>query len=253
MTALLKDYPLKALTDSRSAMAAGLAKEVAGLKATVPRSGTEVALRAVYDTWSSFEQRAMSSGGLLPAAAVLPDRPVYEPSSLTPRALEDTWSGGDPNELLDDGVTKRYPIGDGSGDGFVLYSIAEMMCPFVLVLRAQTKAQRKAFAKRLEEHFVEDGSLLDPSTLSRDVPIPDAQHEPIRYGRRVELANYYNRTARFTLMAQQILDNEASARENRWLAQFELTGHVQVCVLRRGRAMSPRVQFVVNGTTENRA
>jgi len=150
-------------------------------------------------------------------------------------------------------VTRRYPIGDGSGDGFVLYTLAEMMCPFVVVVRAQTKAQRAAFVKRLEEHFVEDGALLDPATLSKDVPIPDARHQPVRYGRRVELANYYNRTARFTLMAQQLLDNEASAQQNRWLAQFELTGHVQVCVLRRGRAMSPRVQFVVNGTTENRA
>ena len=252
MSALLAKYPFKATTDARSAMAEGLAREVAKLRATHPRSGTPFGFKAIYDTWSTFNQRAMSAGGKLPAAAVLPDRPVYEESSLTPRALEKTWSGGDPEDLDVNGV-QMYPIGDGSGDGYVLYTIAEMVVPFVLVLRAITRSQRKAFVKRLEEHFVEDGGLLpDPASLPA-IPIPDADSQPVRYGRRIELPNYYRRKARFTLQAQQLLDTESSAGENRWLAQFELLGHVQVCVLRRGRAMKPRVQTVVGGTTESRA
>ncbi len=253
MVALLKDYPLKATTDARSAMAEGLAREVSKIRATLPKSGREFGFRIIYDTWARFEQRAVSSDGLLPAAAILPDRPVYEDSSLTPRMIEETWSGGDPLELKEDGSV-RYPLGTGAGDGFALYTIAEMVVPFVFVFRAQTSSQRKAFVKRLEEFFVEDGALLpEPSTLSKDVPVPDAQFQPVRYGRRIELGNYYKRKARFTLQAQQLLDSESSARENRWMAQFELTGHVQVCVLRRVRAMSPRVQTVVNGTTDSRA
>lgn len=253
MSALLSDYPLKATMDARSAMVKGLAFELARVKATLPRSGREFSFRAIYDTWASFEQRAMSAGGKLPAAAVLPDRPVYEASSLTPRAIEETWSGGDPAERDANG-NQLYPIGDATGVGLVLYEVAEMMVPIVLLVRAQTKAQRKAFVKRLEEVFVEDGALLpDPSTLSKDVPVLDARYHPIRYGRLVELPDYYNRKARFTLQAQQLLDTTSSAMENRWLAQFELIGHVQVCALRLARAMSPRIQIVVNGTTENRA
>ncbi len=252
MTALLAKYPFKATTDARSAMAEGLAREVAKIRATLPRSGTSFGFKAIFDTWSTFNQRAMSAGGELPAAAILPDRPVYEESSLTPRALEETWSGGDPEDLDVNGV-QMYPIGDGSGDGYVLYTLAEMVVPFVFVFRTVTRSQRKALTKRLEEFFIEDGGLLpDPASLPK-IPLSDAEFQPVRFGRRIELPNYYRRKARFTLQAQQLLDTEASAGENRWLAQFELLSHVQVCVLRRGRAMKPRVQTVVNGTTESRA
>lgn len=252
MSALLTDYPLKATKDARSAMAEGLARELATLKATLPRSGTPTKFAAIYDTWATFMQRAMSAGGKLPAATVLPDRPLYDASSLTPRALEETWSGGDP-DTLDHYGNQMYPIGDGSGDGYVLYTIAELVVPFVVVFRTVTRSQRQAFVKRIEENFVEDGGIKpDPASLPK-IPVPDADRAPVRYGRLVELPSYYNRKARFTLQAQQLLDTESSAGENRWLAQFEFQGHVQVCVLRRGRAMRTRVQTVVDGTTENRA
>lgn len=250
----LKDYPLKATTDARSAMAERLASFVKELEFTLPRSGQVFHLKAVYDTWADFNQRAMSGGGALPAAAVLPDRPIYEPSSLTPRPIDRTWSGGDPTECDAHG-RRLYPYGDGSGVGFLLYTHSEIVVPFVLVFRAKTKPQRKAIAKRLEEVFVEDGAVRpDVSLLNPAVPpVPEATAQPVRYGRLLEVPNYYNRKARFTLEAQQLLDAEASARENRWLGQFEIRGHMQVCVLRFARAMKPRVSVVVDGTTENRS
>lgn len=251
--AKLEDYPLKATTDARSAMAERLAQFVAELDFTAPRSTQVFNLRAVYDTWATFTDRAMSGGGLLPAAAVLPDRPVYEGGGLTPNPIDETWSGGDPTECWPDG-RRKYPIGDGTGDGFVLYTHSEIVVPFVLVFRAKTKPQRKAIAKRLEEVFIEDGAVKpDKSLLNQNIPVPEATAQPVRYGRLLEVPKYYNRKARFTLKSQQLLDSESAAIQNRWLAQFELEGHMQVCVLRRVRAMKPRVQVVVDGTTANRA
>ena len=233
-------------------MSEALARFVAEVKPTLPRSGTQFQFRAVYDTWATFNKRAMSSGGQLPAAVVLPDRPVYEDSALAPRMIEDTWSGGDPNDLREDG-SPRYPIGDDSGDGFALFTLAELVVPFVLLLRTKTISQRKAFVKRLEEVFIEDGALLpDKSSLDPQVPVLDAFAQPIRYGRILTMKSYYDRKVRFTLQAQQLLDSETTAMENRWLAQFELTGHAQVCVLRRVRAMKPVVQIVVDGTIDQR-
>ena len=216
MSALLQDYPLKATTDSRSAMSERLAEFIGELEFTAPRSNQAFKLRAVYDTWADFSQRAMSAGGLLPAAAVLPDRPVYEGSSLTPRSIDDTWSGGDPEEC-GSGGRKKFPIGDGSGDGYCLFTHSEIVVPFVVVFRAKTKPQRKAIAKRLEEVFIEDGAVKpDKSTLTPLIPVPEATAQLVRYGRLLEVPKYYNRKARFTLDAQQLLDSETAARENRW-------------------------------------
>lgn len=246
MSGDVRSYPYKHLTDARSAMAETLAEYVEGLTFTLPRSGQSFKFAAVYDRWATFNDRAMSAGGKLPAATILPDRPVYGDNGLTPRALEDTWSGGDPTECGPDGRPK-YPIGDGSGDGFVLFTHSELLVPFVLTFRAKTEPQRSAIVRRLEAAFIEDGSLLDPTSVNPAFDL-DELAEPIRYGRLLEVRKYFSRKARFTLEAQQLLDAEASAGENRWLGQLEMTGHMQICVLRRVRAMKPKVCVVVDGT-----
>lgn len=240
----LRKYPHRCLTDARSAMADALSAYVRTLTFTLPRSGQAFKFLAVYDTWTDFNQRAMSGGGKLPAAAILPDRPTYGDSGLTPRAIEETWSGGDPTECRNGKPT--YPIGDGTGDGFCLFTHSELMVPFVLTFRAKTRPQREAIVRRLEQSFVEDGSLLDPSMVNPAFDL-DGMAEPIRYGRLLSVPRYYDRKARFTLEAAQLLDAEASAGENRWLGQIELMGEMQVCVLRRVRAMRPRVCVVVDG------
>lgn len=260
MVALFKDYPLKKTTDCRSAMAETLRDYVAGLEFSAPRTTKKFRMEAVFDTWSDFSQRAMSAGGKLPAAAALPDRPVYEDSSFGPRSIEDTWSGGDPNLLKADGVTKRFPIGTGNGDGFILVEVAQMMVPFVLVVRAKNKPQRKAIVSILEESFIEAGTHLDTqggrtpdvSLINRNAQ-PEVDRQPIRYGRLLGMPQYFNRKARFTLQSQQLLDSESTSSENRWLAQFEITGHAQVCAVRRVVGMNPRVEIVVDDLTDNRA
>ena len=247
MTTLLQNYPLKALDDSRTALAKGLASFFKKMEFVLPRSNEPFQLRAAYTRWAQFRDRAMSEGGILPAAACLPDRPVYSAASFTPRVLEETWSGGDPTELADDGVSLRYPWGDGGGDGYVLVEIAQLSVPFVVLLRGKSIAQCEAMTKTTEETFVEDATELpDKSWLNPKIDVPDADEQPVRYGRVVEIPRYYNRKARFTLVAQQILDNEAAAMENRWTAQFEMLGEMQVCVRRRLRAMRPRVELFVN-------
>lgn len=246
----LAKYPLRATKDSRQALGQGLSDIVSSVRATFPKSNKPIGFKAVYDTWAQFNDRAMSSGGKVPAAAILPDRPEYEASSLTPHIIDCTWSGGDPCERDQYGRI-RYPIGDGSGDGFALFKTSEIIVPFVLVFRAISPAQRTAFMKRFEEIFNEDGALLpDPSTLNPNLPVFDEEFHPVRYGRIITLEKYYQRKARFTLIAQQTLDTESTAEENRYVGQIELRGETSVCVLRRIRAMRPRIQVVVNGTND---
>jgi hypothetical protein len=229
-----------------------LAEFASKLNFTLPRSVGAFQFEEVYTRWASFESRAMSAGGLLPAAAVLPDRIVYDDSSFVPNELEDTWSGGDPS-LCDPFGEKIYPIGDGTGDGFVLFEVCQATLPILLMYRGKSRPQAKAIAKRLEEVFIEDGGIIpDPTSLSKDIPVPDATAQPVRYGVNLTATRYYDRKVRFTLIAQQLLDAAISAQENRWLGQLELEAHMQVCVVRRGRAMKPRTELVVDGEPEGR-
>jgi len=248
MVALAQEYPLKATTDCRSAMATALATFIQDQVFDLPKSAEKFKIEAVYATWAGFENRAMSSGGALPAAAVLPDRPVYEAAAFGPRIIENTWGGGDP-KLLDQYGKQKYPLGDGSGDGFALYTVADLVVPFILIFRAKTVAQRAAIVRTLETLMVEDGSTLpDPSRLDPDVPLmnPEEALQPVRYGRLLEMKNYFNRKVRLTLDTQQLLDNAANASENRWLAQFEITAHAQVCVRRRLKVLKSRTFLVAD-------
>lgn len=261
MVALLSQYPLRKTRDVRSAMAEALAALVRGVSFSLPKSTTPFSFAAVYDTWATFQNTATSAGGKLPAAAVLPDRPVYEAASLTPRMIDDTWSGGPVVTPAEIQAGAAPTLGTGAGDGFALFAIAEVVVPFVLVVRGSSIPIRKAIVSQLEDLFVEDQSLPDPSSVNpRTLPKtggpgiepPDASVQPVRYGRLLTLPSYYNRKARFTLLSQQILDSEESALGNRWLAQFEIQGHCQVVVLRRVKAMSPRLQTVLNGQVDQR-
>ena len=265
MTALLKDYPLKGLTDSRTAMAERLRDFVLGLEFRLPKTNTPFKFVKVYEEWAEFRDRATSGGGQLPAAAILPDRPIPEEAAFGPRIIESTWSGGDP-ELLDDQGLQKFPIGNVTGDGFALFEIAQRTATFLLIYRTKTRSQRRAIQKVLEEAFVEDGSEIDPSRVDPNVPpsevaqppippgrVPDVFMNPVRYGRLLKVPRYFDRKARFTLISgPEPLDTEASVQENRWLGQVEVTGHIQICTLRRVPAMSARVELVVDGTTESR-
>jgi hypothetical protein len=265
VVALLKDYPLKGLTDSRTAMAERLRDFVAALVFKFPKTGTGFRFQKVYEEWAEFRDRAMSGGGKLPAAAVLPERPIPEAASFGPRIIESTWSGGDPSELKDNG-DQRFPLGTGAGDGFALYEVAQRQANFLLLYRTKTKTQRRAIQKVLEEAFIEDGALLpDPSSLNPDVvlngpeepvptpQVPDAFVQPVRYGRILRVPRYYNQAVRFTLTSgPEPLDTDASALENRWIGQAEISSQMRICAVRRVRAMSARVELVVDGTSESR-
>lgn len=247
----MSDYPYKAKTDARSAMTETLAEYVSTIDFTLPRAETPFRFVDVHSTWSDFNQRAMSEGGMLPAAAILPDRPIYDAISLTPFSIDDTWQGGDPT--LCNALGKQiYPIGDGSGDGICLFGIAEITTQFVLIYRALTKPMRAAIARRLEQVFVEDGGLVpDVSQLNPNIPVGDVLFHPIRYGRVFNVPKYYNRTVRLTLIAQQTLDAESSAGENRWMGQMEFEGQMLVCVPRRVRSMKTRIITLVNDVVAN--
>lgn len=250
------EYRLRKTRDARSAMAEALRAFLKRQSFALPKTTEPFQLAAVYDTWATFQDKASTAGGLLPAAAVLPDRPIYEADALTPRMLEWSWSGGDPC-LRESSGRPTYPIGDGSGDGYALFDIAELSVPFVLLVRASTIPMRKAVVSRLEELFVEDGSLLDPNQLSDLAqPSPPEPPEeiarPIRYGRLLKLESYYGLTARYSLESQQLLDSETNAAQNRWLAQMEIQAHGKVVVVRRVRAMRPRVRAVIGGERDSR-
>jgi len=250
----LEEYPLKATLDARSAMVKALAEYLGEMTFTLPRTTQPFRFGAVHRRWADFNARA--SLAKLPALAVLPDNPRMEAAALGPRAIEDTWGGGDPNELTDLGC-RRYPIGDGSGIGPVLHEVSQLTVPLVLVVRAKTEAQRSAIVRGFEAGaFVEDGSLPSPSTLNPQIPIPpelDVKVQPTRYGRVLEVPTYFNRRARFTLDGHQILDSAVTVGENRWIAQFEVTAHMPVCVVRVARAMSTRVELLVDGAPAPRA
>lgn len=228
-------FPFKKRRDLRSAMAKALAGYVAGLEYSFPATRTPRKLAAVYERWADFERRALSAGGALPAAAVLPDRPVPEADAFVPRLLEETWTGGDP-ALCDESGRQRFPVGLGTGDGFALFAVSEKVVPMVVVVRAVSDPQRQAIVSVFEDSFHELG-----------VGAPVLYPEPVRWGKVLTLADYYDQPCRFTLGAHQLLGDSGTAKENRWLVQFEVLAEAKQCAVARVAAMDARVQVVVDG------
>lgn len=216
MPALIDHYPYRKKRDLRSAMAETLAAHLAGLEFTAPAYAEPRKFRQVFYEWAAFERYALAKaqGGSLPAAAVLPDTADQGDSSLTPRVLEDTWRT------------------DGT-DGYALVEIAEKIVPFLVVVRATSKAERQAIISAVEDAFVASSTLKRPT--------------PVAYGLQLTMASYYERKARYTLLRHTLLDQEVSAQESRRLAQFEIQAQAQHVVLRRIPAMDARVQVVVDG------
>lgn len=241
MTDLLHPV-LQQNTDLRSAMTSAGIKYLLGLEFRLPRGVDIFKFRDVYPDWRSFSE-TRASPEALPVAAFLPDRPVYEDSQLTPRLCEETWSGGDPSVRREDG-SQKYPFGDGSGDGTVLVTFAEMAVPFLLVVRAKDKPTRRAIIQTLEQSFLEDGTLPDTTYVHKDLVTARPEVQPVRYGRRLQMPLYFNREVRFTLLAHQLIDSAEKAKVNEWEALVELTAHARVCTLRRVRAMSARVRLL---------
>ena len=213
---LLCDYPHKKARDLRSAMAEALAEFVRTITFTYPYSAQPTSLGAVYKEWAEFERKALSSGGPLPVAAVLPDRVTEADSSLVPRLLEETWC----------------QTSDGT-QGLGLFAVSTKEMPAVLMVRAYSKPQRQAIISAVEDAFF-------------DLPVPGKTGNPFRYGKVLDMPSYYDRTVTFSLENHQLLDNASSAAENRWMVQFELTGiaeHVLPC---RVPALDARVSLVVD-------
>jgi hypothetical protein len=247
------DYPLKGLADVRSAIVFELASFLQKLDFSFPKT-TEpfrFAPGAVYPDWPTWNTRAMSAGGMLPAAAILPDRPTFVPSCLTPSFLDETWSGGDPTLLNPDG-SQQYPLGDASGRGFGLFKVSEIDVPIVVLFRAVNKPQRRAIMRTLEQAFV-DSVGIDHTTERLPMGVAEALVSPPHYGRFLKLTRYYNRQCRFVLQASQLLDSEALAGANRWIGQLEISANTSVCVLRRVRGMTPQVRLTLDDQAEDRS
>lgn len=229
-------YPLRRTRDLRTAMAEALAKHFLSLSFSIPKTTKKNGFKAVFSDWPTFNKRAMTAGGLVPAATVLPDRGTYDDAAMTPRPLESTWWQ------------------DGR-DGYVLWEVAEYECPMVVVVRALNKPQRKSIMLAVEESFAELG---EPTTT----PLPDldprgerfqpSPESPIRYGRLFQLEGYYNQRARFSLMAQQLLDSEETAGTNRWMAQVEILAFGKVLVLRRAPPLRTRIMLKVDDVVDSR-
>lgn len=218
----LAKYPFRKKRDLRSSMAETLAEHISGLQFGLPFSPTPFKMRKVYFEWALFEQRALTGEGLLPAAAILPDTSREEDSQLTPSMIEDTWRS--------DGV-----------NGLALFKVSEKVVSFQLVVRAASKPQRQAIISTIEDSFVELQTLNRPT--------------PLTYGIFLTMDSYFQRRARYTHLSNQIFDQDASAKESRYLAQFEILAHAPHVLLRPVPAMDPRVSVVVNnvgayGTTE---
>lgn len=233
MTLLLKDYPRKKTRDLRSAMAETLAQYLGTIPFNLPasapvdpNSATQKActLAASYDSWAEFEDRALSSGGALPAAVVMPDEPeVYDSASLTPRMLEDTW------------------VHDGQS-GFALFEAAEAEVPLFVVVRAKSKQQIRAIVSAFEDAFEQDPDSDDS----------DPAKGQIRYGKLLLMRSYYQLHARYTLLENQVMDSQSLAAENRWMSQLKFVGHAPKCVVRRVQPLLPRSWVSVNGTGDKR-
>lgn len=257
----LKDYPFKAKTDSRSAMARTLAQYMSRLTFRLPRSGRPFRFQRVYQEWAGWESHATVGGRGAPVAAVLPDRPIPDDPAFNPRVIEETWSGGDPTEFRESGK-QRFPIGDGSGDGFVLVEVNQRKAIFLVIFRCATKTQRRAVFRSIEEAFVEDGLLTDPASLDPavalqegvpDPPVPTPQIpyidvQPVRTGRVLEVDGYFNRKCSYTIESgPEPLDTDQFAHENRWVGQVEISALMQICAVRRCRGMDVRIQMVADG------
>jgi len=207
-------YPFQKTRDARGAMGGALASLLGELEWSYPATATpeRMPTEAIHDSWADFEKRALSENGMVPAAAVLPDKLTEEESDLGPRYLDDTWTT------------------DGTG-GRVLVALGEWVGTFLVVVRGKSRAQRDAILGAAEDLFIE---------------LPTATSSGTRLGRLVEVESYYRRKARFSLGGIQLLDSAETVKRNRWLAQLEVTGRMQHCVVRTAPALSPRFRGVVD-------
>lgn len=241
----LADYRFKKTRDIRGAVALGLARFLSDREYALPRSTKPFKLAKIYDRWASFNDLATGDGNL-PAAAVLADRATYTEEFLTPNILEHTWSGGDPTECGDPPKCKQlYPYGDGTGRGWALVETSEVTVPLVLVVRTLSYESRRAIFATLEELFVEAGHLPDPAAFDRGI---DPGHPEIpRYGVRLTLPEYYERSCLYTLKSSAAPESDRASRENRWEAIFELDATLTACGVVPLVAHRGQVRVVVDG------
>jgi hypothetical protein len=143
-----------------------------------------IRFQEVFSEWPTANDRHVS-----PAACVTPvNRLLYSEARLTPSLLEDTW---EPRGMR----------------GFGLYALAEGTKDFEVVIRAATKAERRALVAGIE------GLFLAPGVLNN-------RAQGARYGVVQTMPEYWGLLCRLSLQDKQLEDTEESAQKNRWEATF---------------------------------
>jgi hypothetical protein len=212
------EFKIQSLTKTRhlrDAMATTLRDYINTLQFSLPASTEPKGFAEVYRSWAKFESRALTAVGKLPAATVLPGELTYPPDYLTPRMDADSWHRDSED-----------------GELYSIWMLKAAEAPFLVVARATSDIQRDAINLAFEDAFSETGT-------------PGAE-DFSREGKLLTMDSYFGRKARFTLLSQQNLDSEATARENRWLAQFEILGHSDIARKVKTPRFKPRVRLRVN-------
>lgn len=170
-------YSRRASRNVRAALALALRRHLEGLD--FDAGGNVFRFAQVFDDWPSFLERYVP-----PSACVLPGRTTYLDALMTPTLLEDTWE----------------PQGQ---QGFGLYKLSEVSLDLEVSFRAPTVAERDAILHGLEDSFVSGQILMD-------------QVNGPRYGRLLEMPEYYGLCGRFALASSQVIDDPDHAlREQR--------------------------------------
>lgn len=177
-------FSRKQTLDLQTAMAAALAGLVRAATFPGPRGKGTTAFRKVYSEWPTSNDNFAT-----PAACVLSTDTIhYSAALLTPKLLEDTWE----------------PQG---GLGLGLYKVSEGECDLHLEVRAPSKPERSALVAGIEE------LLFAPGVLN-------AGPQGARYGRMVEMPEYWGLGVRLAMQDKSVADDAESAKANRWEATF---------------------------------
>jgi len=154
MRAMAKDeFSRTATMDVRGAMAATLARYIAGLKFDTLDGGPDLQFAEVFDEWPSYLDRAVP-----PSGCVLPSSWKYGAAVLTPVLIEDTWE----------------PKGE---PGWGLWKTAEAEVEFELSFRTTSAVERGKLILGIEDAFQSTSQEANRVVL----PLPDYYGLDARY------------------------------------------------------------------------
>lgn len=209
-------FPFQGQVDVRTGMAHALAEYMKTLSFSSPSKVAPFSFADVFIRWADFQQRAKSAGGLIPIAAVLPERGLDADSMLAPAEMTDTWDGAE------------------RGGGFALVKFAEYECTMTVLVRARSDVERQSIVNTLEKAFVEVNGDFQRNCLV------------------LTMDRHFGRKVRFSLVAQEIVANESLAEEMRWLHYFEIEAQAPRVQPFFFPALRPRIRVVSDGLGDNR-